>query len=79
MCICIFGIDVSICTPEVDILAHPFEYGLGVNTPIPAALTLGLDETPLLYTPKVRSYDVRGARRVVIRGSAEKRSLTLRA
>ena len=33
-------------------------------------------ETPLLYEPKVRTYPEVGQRRVIIRGSGEKRSLT---
>lgn len=73
-----------------DILEHPQDYGLPSPGPIPASLTLGLDETPprlffyvkknnlgpLLYCPKVKTYELPGTRRVVIRGSSEKRSLT---
>ena len=59
-----------------DIIQHPADYGVGVDTQsLPAHCIYGLDETPLLYAPKVKTYASVGERRIVIHGSSEKRSL----
>ena len=58
-----------------NMVQHPKDYGIGSgDLPLQPYCVYGLDETPFLYAPKVRTYADMGQRRVVIQGSGEKRS-----
>jgi hypothetical protein len=59
-----------------DICNHPGDYGLAWDGTIPPQCVLGLDETPLPYGVKLKTYDRKAARTVLVMGSKEKRMVT---
>ena len=52
----------------LDVCQHPAEYGLTGCDTIPKEFLLGLDETPLPYGVRLRTYDVSNARGTLIVG-----------
>ena len=60
----------------LDVCCHPADYGIDGCDEIPKDLLLGMDETPLHYGFRLKTYDTQHPRSVLILGSKEKRQVT---